>query len=278
MILFEEIEHKYFEEDCPEEKWLSVSGLFDLVKKKFDTKERSEAYSNKGKEWILKDLVGKWEISHEEAFERWGHLEFTPEDIRNIWNSKADIGKARGTMWHKEIEQRLLNNGGIKGSHFQGKYNKSIDLFNLKKGDYIELIIPYPELKLVGTADRVKILDNHKFIIRDWKTDKELKYQGTAYYDKKSGTKKVQKLLPPLSHIDDVNGNHYNIKESLYIYFLEQYGYEFEEGWIDHVIFDGDEGVNIVEYPITYMKKEVKNLLSWYKEKHHGSRLSNQLP
>ena len=267
MILFEEIEHEYFEEEIPDEKWLSVSGLFDLVKKKFDTKERSEAYSKKGKEWILKDLAAKWEISHEEAFERWGHLGFTPEDIRNIWSSKADIGKARGTKWHKEVEQKLLSSGGLRGSHLQGKYTKSIDLFNLKKGDYIELIIPYPELKLVGTADRVKILDNNRFIIRDWKTDKELKYQGTAYYDKKSGTKKVQKLLPPLSHIDDVNGNHYNIKESLYIYFLEQYGYEFEEGWIDHVLFDGDEGINIVEYPITYMKKEVKNLLTWYQSK-----------
>lgn len=265
MILFEEIEHKYFEENFPEEKWLSVSGLFDLVKRKFDSKERSEAYSKKGKEWILNDLAIKWEISLEESNQKWGHLELNPEDIRNIWESKATIGKAKGTRWHKEVEQKLLSNGGIRGTQIQGIYTKSIDLFNLKKGDYIELIIPYPELKLVGTADRVKILDGNKFIIRDWKTDKELKYYGTAYYDKKSGTKKVQKLLPPLSHVEDVNGNHYNIKESLYIYFLEQYGYEFQEGWIDHVIFEEDKGVNVIEYPITYMKKEVQNLLTWYK-------------
>jgi hypothetical protein len=266
-LYFEEIEHKYFCKELPAQKWISVSGLFDMVKPKFDSEAISINYSKKGKNAILQDLAKKWELTIEEAIEKWGHLEFTPEQIRTIWEEKKDKGLARGTAFHKAVEKKLLNRDGIAGNQIEGEYRKSLDLKNLTPGKYIELIIPYPVLFLTGTADRVEIFPNKEFIIRDWKSDNKLEYKGTAYFDPKIKEKKVRKLLPPLNHLDDVNGVHYNVKESLYIYFLESYGYKFKEGWIDHVQFEKDEPVGIVEYPITYLKKEVINLLNWYKLK-----------
>ena len=266
-LLFEEIEHKYFCQEIPDQKWVSVSGLFDMIKPKFDSKAISEQYSKKGKDAILKDLAKKWELTLDEAEQKWGHLEFTPEQIRNIWEEKKDKGLARGTAFHKAVEKKLLNRDGKPGSQDVDNYRKSLSIKDLEPGKYIELIIPYPQLFLTGTADRVEILPNKEFIIRDWKSDNKLEYKGTAFFDPKIKEKKVRKLLSPLSHLDDVNGVHYNVKESLYIYFLESYGFKFKEGWIDHVQFEKDEPVGIVEYPITYLKKEVVNLLNWYKSK-----------
>jgi hypothetical protein len=268
-ILFSEPEHRYFCPEIPQKKFISVSGLFDLVKEKFDSVGQSEKYATKGKEVILKDLAKKWKLSLGEARAKWGHLQFTPEDIRAIWKEKADIGKARGTAWHKKVEEDLLKGGGKRGTKVVGEHTQAIDLSNLEAGDYIELIIPYFPAWLIGTADRVRINADKTFFIRDWKTDVELTYQGTAYFDLNTGSRKVRKLLPPLNHLDDVNGVGYNVKESLYILFLESHGYKFAGGIIDHVLFEGDEMVNIVEYPITYLKKEAQNLVRWYKEKYN---------
>lgn len=264
-LLFEEKEHKYFIPQLPDQKWLSVSGLFDLVKPKFDSITISENYAKKGKDAILIDLAKKWELSLDEAKEKWGHLDFTPEDIREIWTEKKDKGLERGTLFHKLAEKRLLSREGKPGATEEGNYRKSLDLRLLEPGKYIELIIPYPQLFLTGTADRIHIFSDKTFEIRDWKTDNKMEYQGTAYFDPKIKERKIRKLNPPLQHLHDVNGVHYNVKESLYIYFLESYGYKFKEGWIDHVQFEKDEPVGVVEYPITYLKKEVINLLNWYK-------------
>ena len=267
-ILFDEPTHKYFCVEKPDKKFVSVSGLYDMVKQKFDSIGISETYAKKGKQEILKDLSKKWKISLEQAVEKWGHLEFTPEDIRKIWSDKSTQAKFKGTAYHKAEEEKSLKKGAKRGTIVEGEYTRSIDLSDLKPGEYTELIIPYVRQWLIGTADKIIILPNREFIIRDFKTDKELLYKGTAYFNPKTKQKEVRKLLPPLSHLDDVNGIGYNIKESLYIYFLESYGYKFKEGWIDHVQFDdNDEPIGIVEYPIEYMKKEVINLLNWYKTK-----------
>lgn len=595
-IFFEEEEHIYYPEGKKDQKLLSVSGLFDLVKPKFDSIGISEKYSAKGKEKILQDLATKWEISLEQAQEKWGHLEMTPQDIRNIWEEKKKIGLARGTKWHKDIEEHLLSRGGKRGTINHGTHTQALPIKDLTPGEYIELIIPYPRLGLIGTADRVEILPNKEFFIRDWKgfpldteipcekgftlmqdikvgdkvfdgdgnltivkniseihynpcykitfdtnesivcdnehrweiytgtgkskyqnkksiwttedifkyyqnnvqkiriknstiqtkeielpidpyvlgcwlgdgnsyfgritnmnpklweeikkrgyelgkdvsnkqskaedktifglskslqrlnllqnkhipdiylrgsfsqrldvlrgfmdtdghfnrkrkrnvmettkewqadaiqnlvsslgykatkfnikksgfnkknipafqvwftmdispylsknedyevimeevkffnsqyryiksiektdmiptkcievesslhtylitrnylkthnSDSKLEYQGKAFYNPEKGIKEVRKLLPPLDHLDDVNGIHYDIKESLYIYFLESYGFKFKEGWIDHVQFLDNEPIGVVEYPITYRKQEIINLLNWYK-------------
>lgn len=267
-IRFYEPTHKYFCLEEPDKPFTSVSKLFDLVKQKFDSENIAKAYSLKGKKEIIQDLAGKWNLTIDKANEKWGHLEFTPEEIIAIWEEKKNIGLARGTKWHKDIEQKLLNRGGKRGTQIEGDYTIPISLKDLSPGHYIELIIPYLPLWLIGTADRVEILPNKEFKIRDWKTDRELSYKGVAYYNKVSRKKEVKKLLHPLSHLDDVNGIHYNVKESLYIYFLESYGYKFVEGWIDHVQFDeNNEPIGIVEYPIEYLKSEIKSLLTWYKNK-----------
>ncbi len=267
-LYFEPNEHKYFIQEQPNIKLTSVSNLFDMVKPKFDSDKHAKAYSEKGRDKILQDLSKKWDLTKEETLAKFGHLEFTPEDIKAIWKDKSTTSLARGTAYHKAREDESLLKGAKRGTTIEGNYTKAINLKDLVPGEYIELIIPYLPQFLIGTADKVFILSNKEFIIRDFKTDAKIEYTGTAYYNKYTGDKVVEKLLPPLSHLPNVNGVCYNIKESLYIYFLESYGYKFKEGWIDHVQFNKEgEVTGTTEYPITYMKKEVINLLNWFKTK-----------
>lgn len=596
-IRFRESDHKYFTLEEPDKPFVSVSGLFDMIKPKFDSIGISERYASKPRKKIIEDLAKKWNLTVNRAEEKWKGVEFTPEVIREIWEEKKNIGLARGTKWHKDIEQKLLNRGGKRGTSIDGEYTVPIDIKSLGPGHYIELMIPYIPLWLIGTADRVEIHSDKTFTIRDWKgfpldteiptltgfkqmkdiqpgdsifdgegnitkvknvssihynpcykitfdtnesiicdfehrweihkgvgkkqnqkclltteeinnyyahnktklrikntsiqiendielpidpyvlgcwlgdgnsyfgritnmnpkiwkevqsrgyhigedvsnksnksedktifglgsilkelnliknkhipdiyfqsskrqrldllrgfmdtdgyyntrrkrcvmettqewqmksltslifslgykvtvmkvkkkgfgkivdcyhicfspkdnpflhknenylelvknvrffnseyryikniekvdsvptkcievespyhtylvtrnylkthnSDRELLYKGVEWFDPKTKRKKVEKLLPPLSHLDNVNGIHYNVKESLYIYFLESYGFKFREGYIDHVQFDeNDEPVGIVEYPIEYLKSEVRSLLNWYKNK-----------
>ena len=264
-ILFRDSDHKYYLEGT-DKTLTSVSKFFETFKHKFDPKIAVE-YAMKGKSFLIPDLAKKWKMSLADATAKWGHLEFTPEDIRSIWDEKAKISTDRGTAFHKKMEDAELAMGGHKGSSFVDEENVStIDVSSLSPGVYVELIIPYLPAWLIGTADYVEILPNKRFIIRDFKTDQEMKFKGIAYYNKSKGIKEVKKLKPPISHIDEVNGQIYNLKMSCYAYFLESYGYVFQEGWIDHVENVAQENEKIVPYPMTYLKKEVETMLKFYKK------------
>lgn len=103
--------------------------------------------------------------------------------------------------------------------------------------------------------------------IKTHNTNKSLSFSGKAFYNKKIGRAVVEKMLPPMSHLDNVNGNHYNLQLSLYSYFLESYGFKLREGIIRHVLFDEEGNTTHKDYALVYMKKEVENLLKWYKLK-----------
>jgi hypothetical protein len=264
-ILFRDLDHKYYLEGT-DKTLTSVSHFFETFKHKFSPNIAIE-YAAKGKEFLIPDLAKKWEISLDEANQKWGHLEFTPKDIQTIWAEKAKISTDRGTAFHLKMEGKALLEGGVKGSQkVDDGTVAAIDVSNLEPGVYLELIIPYLPAWLIGTADYVEILPDKQYVLRDFKTDKELKFKGIPFYNKQKGIKVVEKLKPPISHIDSCNGQIYNLKMSCYCYFLEAYGYKFKEGWIDHVENIGTEKEKIVPYPMTFLKKEVEAMLKFYKK------------
>lgn len=67
---------------------------------------------------------------------------------------------------------------------------------------------------ICGQADKV-IVSGNKINIWDYKTDQEIKF--AAY---SSQWVSPRKYLPPISHLDDCNGNMYSLKMSLYMYIL----------------------------------------------------------
>lgn len=265
-ILFRDSDHKYYLEGT-DKTLTSVSKFFETFKYKFDAFNFAEEYAKKGKDAILADLSKKWKISLSEAEDKWGHLDFTGEDIRNIWQEKSRIATERGTAFHKKMEDAQIVKGAIKGSKEFDKNNVySIDVSDLNPGVYVELIIPYLPSWLIGTADYVEIFPNKEFCIRDFKTDEKMEFKGTAFFNPTKRIREVKKLKPPINHIDDCNGQIYNLKMSCYCFFLEAYGYKFKEGWIDHVENVGQPNEKIVSYPMTYLKKEVMSMLKFYRK------------
>jgi len=147
------------------------------------------------------------------------------------------------------------------------------------------------------------------FVILDWKTNRDgLKFEA-GYYKKDKSTipnqltniwvKKKQSMLPPLSHLDDCNGEHYTMQLSLYAlmgeiilnkpchglglchigspWVLNAYGQPFRDKDGYHVDPDGSETVNW--FRINYRKKEAQALLQdrLYKLKADNNTSNQQL-
>lgn len=234
--------HTYQLVEKPELKFTSVSKLIGMVKQPFDKDYWSERKA-KERGVTKEEILAEWDLINKASLEK-------------------------GTKYHNEYEQKLLQNkkahpaieiNGIKQAH---------DLLSLPQGIHPELIIYNLRYGVVGTADIVEIYEDKTFDLRDHKSNKKLEFQGFMKYDPKYKERKEVKMLSPLQHLGDCNGNHYSIQLSLYAYMLEQFGYKCKSLTIHHVIFDeNDEPCNVIDYPVSYLKNEVVNLLNWYKNK-----------
>jgi hypothetical protein len=254
-IIFNEELHKYYFEETSK-PFTSVSKVLELIKDKFDSESESLKYWNKHKEAVKKP-------------KKWDNTWTSVEDVRNAWESNRIKKTSRGTKYHnlRELES---NNEGAFSHVYKGdkKYAFSYDeMLNLKPGLYTELIIPFLQSYLIGTSDRVIILENKEFIIEDYKCIDDLEIIPVPHYnvDKK---KKEIKMFKILNHIPATKFNGYQIQLSMYSYFLEQFGYKFKSGCLEQVIFnENDEVIETIKHPIKYMKKEVETLIKFYKNK-----------
>lgn len=262
-ILFREEDHKYFLEGT-DFTYKSVSKFFEEFKYPFDP-NLADKYAQKSKDDIIKDLQKKWKLTKKEALDKWGNIEeFSGDIIRSIWKEKAKIATDRGTTFHKKMENQDFEKGAFPGYSMRTDGLKEcIDLKNLTPGSYVEIMLPYTPQFLIGTADKVIINPDKTFILRDWKSDSEMNFSAIAFFNPKKGIKEKKYFKPPINHIEDCNGQGYNLKMSLYCYFLEFYGYKFLEGWIDHV--EDIETEKITSYPMTYYKKEIEAMLKFKK-------------
>jgi ATP-dependent exoDNAse (exonuclease V) beta subunit len=149
----------------------------------------------------------------------------TTDDILKKWENKRDISAKVGTMYHNIREQELLNLEGspvfyekecsVMNHEFEGENKYSIDISCLQNDTvYPELMIYDFDNMICGQSDKVIIVDN-KIHIWDYKTDAEIKFSSFS-----SKWVKPKKLLGPLSHLDECNGNIYSIKMSIYMYLL----------------------------------------------------------
>lgn len=241
-LIFEPVAHKYFIEEHPEINLISVSKLIEKVKVPFDSDKWSEI---KAKERGI-----------------------TKEEILEEWKVIKDDSLKRGTLFHQEKEQELLRGKKVHPCLVDERgLKKAHDLRNLPSGIHPELMLYNLQYGIVGTADKVEVLEDKTFNLSDFKTNKKIDFKGFMKFDPIDKRKHEVKMLSPLSHLGDCSGNHYLIQLSLYAYFLEQFGYKCNTLIIEHAIFENNEPVNIINYPIPYLKKEVINLLNWYKSK-----------
>lgn len=241
-LLFNSEQHRYYFEEEPETKLTSVSTLIGKYHEKFDEEKHS------------KRIAEKEEVSQDEIKQRWREL-----------GEKAAV---KGSLYHARKEAEILSKPNVFRHPEVDGLKQALDITELKPGLYPELIVYHPAYNIVGTADLVEIFEDGTFFLSDHKTNKELRFTGFPVWNPKTYKKEPKKMFAPLSHIDDCSGCHYQIQLSSYAFMLEEAGYECRGLQINHVIFDEEEkDIMVVEYPINYLKKEVRNLFEHFKSK-----------
>lgn len=249
-IKFIESSHKYLTEE--EEELISVSKFTERFKPKVD--------------WDKVAANVAIKLSK-------GGNPSTKQDVLDKWKKKGNITREVGILFHKIQEQSLPEKLELYGSvctkqntcAYEGEHKSSIPIHDLENNTvYPELMIYDLTHMICGQSDKVIVVDN-KIHIWDYKTDAEISFNSFS-----NKWVKPKKLLPPLSHLDDCNGNIYSIKMSLYMYMLWKANKgRFKPGdlVIEHVTLKRDEDKNpILENGLPVILKIEQILLPYRKE------------
>ena len=267
-LFFKEKDHKYYSGD-PNEKidWISVTTLIGQFKKPFDAiSQATKSSKNKRSKWFG----------------------MTSDDILKAWNNESDRSTGLGTWYHKQREDDLNSLQTITRDGIALQIIQPIIIDDIKQAPDQRLIPGiYPEhfmfLKsagICGQADRVEVV-REKVNIYDYKTNKEIKTEGFKNWE---GI--VERMLPPLQHLDNCHLMYYSLQMSIYMYMILKHNPNLSAGELalDHVVFEeekkdangypvhkvdenGDPIVKEVKtYKVPYMKSEVKVIIDWLNE------------
>jgi hypothetical protein len=267
-IIFKSETHSYTSIDPNENiKWTSVTGIISKHKKEFDADAIAISSSRKKK--------SKW-------------YGMNPEDIKEAWKNESQKAMNLGTWYHGQRERDLLACETISREDIIVPVIKPVEIDGIKKapdqklsnGIYPEHMTYLKSAGLCGQADRVEVV-NGKVNVYDYKTNKEIK---TAGYTNWEGI--TDRMLDPVSHLDDCNLNHYALQLSFYMYMIIKHNPRLKPGKmvIEHIIFkeagkdaydnrvvlydENGEPVldKIVEYNVPYLKSEVISIINKLKD------------
>ena len=193
------------------------------------------------------------------------------------------------------------------------KYEKIYDVFDfyINKGYtiYSEISAFLIDYLISGTIDILCIKED-RFVILDWKTNRNGLQFEAGYFKKDKSTTPAQltnqyivkdeKMLPPLSHLDNCNGMHYTMQLSTYARMVElildipcvglglchigspfvknQYGMPYRDKNNQYPIDEnGEETINW--YHINYLRNEVDAILRDRKTflDSNSNKVNNQL-
>jgi hypothetical protein len=262
-IQFTAADHKYSSLDSSEPiEWISVTSLIGLFKKPFD-KETQATKSSKNKK------------------SKWYGLE--PQQILDIWEKNNNLALDLGTWYHNQREADLLScdtigRFGIDLSIFKPIEQDGIKIApdqNLVEGIYPEHMVYLKSAGICGQADRIEVIRN-TVNVHDYKTNKEIRQESYRNWNGES-----EKMLGPLSHLDDCNYVHYALQLSIYMYIILKHNPNLVPGDIilEHIVFkkesediygnpiylkdsDGNPVVEkVVTYELPYLKKEVTYII-----------------
>ena len=269
---FLEEPHVYKNIDDPTINYVSVTTLISKFEQPYD-KDFWSAYKALEKlipvnEWkSLKDSLLNTKKFDKECLSDYNisENEFNKvqQDILDEWQKKNKESCDRGTKIHAQLENALYNKDSINLQKYGigGKFicKKDYTDLNLEHGVYPEYLVYYdhPKLHIAGQIDLL-IKSGNDIIIGDYKTNAELKFK--SFYSRK--TKKSVKMKYPLTKLDDVNFNHYQLQLSTYAWMLQKLNPEFNIKRLFIVHFPHEGGSKI--YEVEYLKDDVEKMLKAY--------------
>lgn len=233
-IVFNAAEHSYKSIDGAEGiSWTSVTTLISSLKKPFDAKAVAARVS--------KNKRSKW-------------YGISQKTILEIWQNEADRATSLGTYYHNQREADLCSLASIEREGITvpvispSGENDGIRFAPLQKldpGVYPEHMVYLKSTGICGQSDLVEVV-NGKVNIIDYKTNKEIKTEGFTNWENIT-----EKMLDPISHLDDCNFNHYALQLSIYMYIILKHNPKLKPGriFIHHITFE-QEGEDKYGYPI----------------------------
>lgn len=265
-VIFQADGHKYTSVDQFDEiNWVSASRLSGMFKKKFDPVKTSIRCSQK--------KGGKW-------------YGITPQEIRDYWIAENVRSTTLGTWYHEKEEKKLL---GLDVTQRYGKEFKIIR--SIWDGDVKvapnQKLTPgiYPEhfayLKSVGACGQFDevIIDDEWVDIDDHKSNKDLMKPAFVNWE---GV--VDKMEPPLLHLDNCKLNEYALQLSIGMYMVLRHNPQLKARnmTLNHVTFEiesedrfgypilkleNNEPIikDVKKVPVPYMKREVELVFDYLK-------------
>lgn len=260
-MYFKPSTHQYIIQGKP---YKSFSSIIKLVEPEKDWDEIAEKYAKK----------------HSTKKEP-----LTVDDVKKKWAEEGRTSREKGTLFHalKEAEDISCKDKPVYFSEIKDDIKPIRDLETLEDGIHPELTLYNNEYQACGTADKVIIetIDEIRYIeVIDYKTSKTIDLE--SYFDTRS--QKHAMLSNPLQSVMDCNFMKYSLQLSMYAFFLEKYNFVPRNLTLIHLVIkeleeDKDVKYKIdfegkkyyvaeeIEYPVKYMKKEVKALLQYHKSK-----------
>ena len=318
-LYFDEPTHKYT--DSLGNSYISVTTMIhDNYTPKFDKKYWLR---KKSRELGIssKELERQWQAITDEACSRGTATHNGIEDaikensmFKNAiqYLNQVESGRCITVADIPNLIPRPLDLDKFKEST-NNKYQKIYDVFDfyINKGYtiYSEIGAFLIDYLISGTIDILCIKED-RFVILDWKTNRNGLQFEAGYFKKDKSTTPAQltnqyivkdeKMLPPLSHLDNCNGMHYTMQLSTYARMVElildipcvglglchigspfvknQYGMPYRDKNNQYPIDEnGEETINW--YHINYLRNEVDAILRDRKTflDSNSNKVNNQL-
>lgn len=238
-LYFDEGPHKYT--DTYGNEYISVTTIIGNYSPKFD---KDYWLHKKAKELGIteKELAKRWQDITDEACTRGSRTHNGLEDgIKGSsmfkdaikYLNQVETGRCITVADIPNLKARPLDIEKFKEAT-NNKYPKIYEVFDfyITRGYtiYSEIGVFLPELLISGTID-VLAIKSDRFVILDWKTNKDGLHFTSGYYKKDKTCKPVQltnnwvekdeKMLPPFNTLPECNGSHYTIQLSTYARMVE---------------------------------------------------------
>ena len=222
-LVFEPTTHSYKSIDSTDSTiWTSVTTLLGHLKQPFD----SNAIAKKS----AASKKSKW-------------YGMSQEKIQEAWKRESDRACTLGNWYHDQREQDItscvvINRHDVELPVIRPMHDeaglKVAPNQKLIEGIYPEHMVYLRSAGICGQSDLVEVA-NGLVHITDYKTNKEIKTESFKNWEGIS-----QKMLPPVSHLDDCNLNHYNLQLSIYMFMILKHNPTLKPGdlIIHHILFE----------------------------------------
>jgi hypothetical protein len=268
-IFFNAQDHSYKSVDIEQDiVWYSVTTVVSSLKKPFDAKKTAQTVSKKqGSKWHGID----------------------PVIIQEIWSNEAKRATDLGTWYHNQREDDLCSLASIEREGATIPIFKPLPLRNgikhapnqkLESGVYPEHMVYLKSAGICGQSDLVEVVNGRVNII-DYKTNKEIKMESFKNWEGIS-----EKMLHPVSNLDDCHFYHYALQLSIYMYIILKHNPKLLPGkiFIHHITFETDGKDNwgypiaskdengdpivkdVIAIPVPYLYDEVIAVINYMKE------------